>query len=324
MNLSALLLGILPLTLAPLSQTPAPTPPADATPAKPAAKPVYDEAADAKADLAAAFARATKENRRVLIQWGANGCVWCTRLADLSRKDKEVSRKLLYEYDVVHVDIGRGDKNQDLAKKYGADLSKGVPYLTVLDAKGAVLANQQTGVLEDSGKSAHDPAKLLAFLTQHQAPYEKAEELLGAAFVEAAEAKKRVFLTFGAPWCGWCHRLEDWLATPSIAAVLSKDFVIRKIDIDRTIGGKELKARYAAKEGGIPWSCFLQADGKVLATLEAADGSNLGFPYSDDEIMAFTQSLAKSVQRISMEDIDKLQRSLVDLREADLAKKAAR
>lgn len=324
MNLSALLLGILPLTFAQPLQTPAPTPPAEQTPAKPAAKPVYDEAADAKADIAAALARAAKENRRVLIQWGGNWCVWCTRLAEISRTDKEISRKLLYEYDVVHVDAGRGDKNQDLAKKYGADLSKGLPYLTVLDAKGAVVANQETGVLENPDKSAHDPAKVLAFLTRHQATYEKADDLLAAAFVEAAEAKKRVFLTFGAPWCGWCHRLEDWLATPAIAAVFSKDFVIRKIDIDRTIGGKELKARYAAKEGGIPWSCFLQADGQVLATLEAADGTNLGFPYSDEEIMAFSRSLAKSVQRISMEEIDKLQRSLVELREADLAKKAAR
>ena len=34
--------------------------------------PIFDEQADAKRDIAAALARAKQENRRVLIEWGAN------------------------------------------------------------------------------------------------------------------------------------------------------------------------------------------------------------------------------------------------------------
>jgi hypothetical protein len=42
-------------------------------------------------------------------------------------------------YVLVHVDVGRYDKNLDLAKKYHVDLEKGVPSLAVLDARGDVL-----------------------------------------------------------------------------------------------------------------------------------------------------------------------------------------
>ena len=39
----------------------------------------------------------------------------------------------------------------------------GLPVLVVLDAAGRPLTTQDTGALED-GKTAHDPAKVLAFL----------------------------------------------------------------------------------------------------------------------------------------------------------------
>src|SRR5262245_55311848 len=71
----------------------------------PAAAPVYDEKADAKADIAAALVRARRENRRVLIQWGANWCSWCKKLHALFGENADMSRKLLYEYDVVRVDV---------------------------------------------------------------------------------------------------------------------------------------------------------------------------------------------------------------------------
>ena len=52
---------------------------------------------------------------------------------------------------MVLVDIGRWDKNMDLASGYGADLKRhGVPFLTILDARGDVVANQETASLETS------------------------------------------------------------------------------------------------------------------------------------------------------------------------------
>ena len=160
---------------------------------------IYDEAADARADIAAAVARAEKENKRVLVQWGANWCGWCHLLTDHLQKDKDVRRKILYEYEVVHVDVARFDKNMDLAAHYGAELKgNGIPYLTVLDGAGKVVVNQPTGPLEKD--KVHDPEKVLAFLNEHQAEYLKAEELLKNALDQAGERQKRVFLVFGAPW----------------------------------------------------------------------------------------------------------------------------
>lgn len=166
---------------------------------EPEPEPVYDESANAEHDIQAALAVAAKENTRVLIQWGANWCGWCTLLHGLFNEDRTIARTLLYEYEVVYVDIGRWDKNLELAEEFGADFqSNGVPYLTVLDGEGNVITHQETGSLEDGPK--HDPEKVLNFLTEHQAEYLAAEDLLNDALAEAGRIHKRVFLTFGAPW----------------------------------------------------------------------------------------------------------------------------
>ncbi len=282
------------------------------------AKKVYDEKADAKQQIAAALAKAGRENRRVLIQWGGNWCSWCVKLHELFKKDREIARTLLYEYDVVHVDAGKPvGKNIDLGSTYGADLKKGFPYLTILSADGKPLANQETGALEVDGKSVaagHDPKKVLEFLKAHQAPYRNADDILKEGLEAARRSGKAVFVHFGAPWCGWCHRLEDWMAREDIAPLLSKDFVDIKIDIDRTIGGKELLAKYATTDKvGIPWFVIVDAEGKALAESSATSGkpnTNIGFPAKKDEIAHFEAMLKKAAKNLTSADLEKIRKSL--------------
>jgi thiol:disulfide interchange protein len=273
----------------------------------------YDEKADAKQLIADALTRAKKENRRVLLQWGGNWCVWCHRLHDLYASDKELSKELLYEYEIVYVDSAREGKNVELAASYGADLKKsGVPYLTVLDADGKVLANQETGALEKEidGKKGHDPKLVLELLTKHQAPHLKADDLFDKALARAKAEDKRVFLHFGAPWCIWCKRLEAWMDRPEVEALLAKDFIDLKIDVDRTVGGNDLLKRYRPEAGGIPWFVLLDARGTNLA--DSGQGKqNIGFPGAPEEIDQFASMLDKARVRITPEDVDALKRSLV-------------
>lgn len=272
---------------------------------------IYDEKANATKDVEAAIARAKKENRRVLIQWGANWCGWCHLLHDVFKTNREIARKLLYEYEVVLVDIDNWDKNLELAERFKADFkSNGVPYLTVLDGEGKVIANQDTGSLEEGNH--HDPAKVLAFLEKHQAPYLSAESIYNEGIAKAKRENKIAFVHFGAPWCGWCHKLEDWLARKDVAKVFDKQYIDVKIDTDRTIGGQEFfKTMKDGKNSGIPWFAFVDGEGKVLATaFDSPDGKNIGCPYTDEEIELFCSLIKKTSEQLKIEDIAFLRDSL--------------
>lgn len=144
-----------------------PAPAASAAPAEPR-KPapiVYDEAADAKAEVAAAVAKAKSGKKRVLVTLGANWCGWCRMLDRLFTKDEAVAAAIAASYVPVKVDVGRMTKNLDFAAAWGADPKQGVPLLVVLDGNGKAVKVQETGSLE-AGKG-HDPAKVIAFLKEN-------------------------------------------------------------------------------------------------------------------------------------------------------------
>lgn len=281
--------------------------PAQEKPARP--EKVYDESADAKAQIDAAIKKARRDHSRVLVVYGGNWCGWCIKLHGLFKSDQDIAKMLKYEYRVVTVDIGRFDKHMDIAGKYEADLKKnGVPFLTVLDGDGKVVTNQDTGSLEEGEK--HDPKKVAAFLDKNKAPAVDAEAELAAALSKAASDGKRVFLHFGAPWCVWCHRLEDFLARPEIEKLLARDFVDVKIDMDRMTNAKQVAQRYRKDlEGGIPWFAFLDQEGKPLAT---SDGPkvNIGYPAAPEEIAHFVKMLQTSKKNLTDADITAIEKAL--------------
>jgi hypothetical protein len=68
-------------------------------------------------------------------------------------------------YHVVHINVGDdGDKNLDLAEKYGVPLKQAVriPSLAVLNPDGSVVYSQTQGEFDDSARIG--PADVTAFL----------------------------------------------------------------------------------------------------------------------------------------------------------------
>ena len=291
----------------------APAPAKDAHAAPKAKPPIYDEKADAGAVIDAAIAKAARNNRRVLVQWGANWCPWCHLLHEAMGTDAALKHELSYEYDVVLVDVGRFDKNMDLAARYGAELKKtGIPYLTVLDGAGKVIVNQESGALEskEPGKQEHDRAAVLKFLKANEAAPRAADDVLKDGLSRARTDGKLVFLHFGAPWCPWCHVLENWMDRPEVAPVLAKAFVDVKVDVDRDTGGKDVLARFNAKgDQGIPWFVFLDDSGKTLASSTGPKG-NIGYPSAPEEIDHFISMIRSAHAHLADGDVDTIADSL--------------
>ncbi len=105
------------------------------------------------------------------------------------------------------------------------------------------------------------------------------------------------------------------MASKNVAPILARHFTIQKIDTDRNVGGKEMLARLRkSDDGGIPWFVFLDAEGKALVTSNGPDG-NVGCPYTDEEIAAFTGMLSKAAPSISEDELETLRKSLVARRE---------
>jgi thioredoxin 1 len=112
-----------------------------------AADAVYDEKADAKAAISAALAQPDK--RPLLVVFGANWCGDC-KMLDAAFKTGASAPLMAANFRVVKVDVGRFDRNVDIADRYGVPLKKGIPAVAVLDGQGRVLYATRGGELADA------------------------------------------------------------------------------------------------------------------------------------------------------------------------------
>jgi hypothetical protein len=75
-----------------------------------------------------------------------------------------VSAVLAHNFEVVHVDVGQGDKNQDIMLQYEVPMARGIPAIAVLDSDGKLLYSQKGGEFEKA--RALGPEDLMAFLNK--------------------------------------------------------------------------------------------------------------------------------------------------------------
>jgi hypothetical protein len=76
----------------------------------------------------------------------------------------DVAPTLEANFELVHVNIGKGDVNQDLMKNYQVPMERGIPAIAVLDDDGKLLFSQKGGEFESARLLA--PDDILAFLNK--------------------------------------------------------------------------------------------------------------------------------------------------------------
>jgi thiol-disulfide isomerase/thioredoxin len=126
-------------------------------------KVIYAPGLDAQAEIKQALALAAKQHKNVIVVFGANWCYDC-HVLDLAFHRPDLAGVLQRNYEVVHVDVGEGDKNQDIMQQYHVPMKKGIPALAVIDSNGKLLYSQQGGEFEKARSLA--PQDLLAFLNK--------------------------------------------------------------------------------------------------------------------------------------------------------------
>jgi len=122
---------------------------------------IYPAQANAREEIREAERRAAKAHKRVLVVFGADWCYDC-HVLDKAFHRKDIAAALTPNYEVVHVDVGRGEKNQDLMNEYGVPMKRGIPAIAILDTSGKLLYSQRNGEWERA--RALGPEDLIALL----------------------------------------------------------------------------------------------------------------------------------------------------------------
>ena len=126
-------------------------------------KVIYAPGLDAHAEIKQALELAAKGHKRVLVVFGANWCYDC-HVLDLAFHRPDVAGVLQQNFEVVHVDVGEGDKNQDIMQQYQVPMKHGIPAVAVLDSNGKLLYSQKGGEFERARALA--PEDVLQFLNK--------------------------------------------------------------------------------------------------------------------------------------------------------------
>ena len=126
-------------------------------------KDLYPAGADAKKEVDEALKKSAVAKRRVLLLFGGNWCYDC-HVLDRALHEGEAGEIVKESFLIVHVDIGEGEKNPELVKKYKINLDKGVPVVAILRGDGKLLYSSGDGEFEAARKMMKKD--LVAFLNR--------------------------------------------------------------------------------------------------------------------------------------------------------------
>lgn len=114
-------------------------------------KDLYPADADARKEIDDALKQAAVEKKRVLLVFGGNWCYDC-HVLDRALHEGSAGKVMKESFLLVHVDIGEGEKNPDVVKRYKINLDKGVPVVAILGSDGRLLYSSGDGEFEAARK----------------------------------------------------------------------------------------------------------------------------------------------------------------------------
>lgn len=122
---------------------------------------VYDESADAMAQIDEAVEVARSSGRFVVCQVGGNWCPWCLRFAKFITEDPQISQVIKENFVYVHINTSKDNKNTEALIRLGNPGRFGYPALVILNEEGNVIHIQNSAYLEE-GKG-YNQKKVLEF-----------------------------------------------------------------------------------------------------------------------------------------------------------------
>ncbi len=102
----------------------------------------------------------------------------------------------------------------------------------------------------------------------------------------AQDSKKRILLQVGGEWCGWCHKLDNYIADhAAVSQAIGQHFLIMKVNFSDENKNEAFLAQYPTIPG-YPHLYVLESDGTLLHsqnTVELEEGSS----YNEAALLAF-------------------------------------
>jgi thiol:disulfide interchange protein len=136
-----------------------------------------------------------------------------------------------------------------------------------------------------------------------------ASEILKSAQKDAKAAKKNVMVIFHASWCGWCKKLDAFLADPKMGKMMTDSYVIVHLDVlenpDKkeleNAGAMDLMQKWGGGTVGLPFTVVLDPSGKMVSsslTTPMKPNTNIGYPAAPEEITYFMTMLKATAPRM--------------------------
>jgi thioredoxin-related protein len=127
-------------------------------------KKLYDPTLDGMKQIKEAVARAGKEGKHVLIQYGGNWCKWCIKFDAFCKADTAMTNLISASYIPVKLNYDPTNKNDEANAYLGNPTRFGFPVFIIVDAKGHVLHIQDSGLLEED--PGYSKEKVMGFFRQ--------------------------------------------------------------------------------------------------------------------------------------------------------------